>query len=454
MQNNYLKAYTTFILVLLSSSAMAQFNENFDNQGFINNNGTTASETIGNWIFSMDAADFIATPNGNEFLINLNNSGNPNDRCLLLNLNSLDIREFTLKTANGAEFDIESMVFGNATTSGTATSFEFIGFRNGVAVTSSESVNITSSDTDGDIHYNFVATTAGGSYGNLTFQSAYDNVDEIRITANGSTSVEIDDIIASNPACFPNTFSDFDTATAGNLTGLQTDTASTTIDCWDFTVNSNSGVTITLAGGGGPNPGGAGDHQVNLTRAGGNTNPLNSVTFKANDNNAFRLNSVYVRPAFNPSGNPMNIIVSGLLNGNVVTGAEATYTNVSHNQWLLIDVSSNASFNNVDEIRFTQNTTADWAALSIDEIEISQVTLGTNDYNLTNIKLYPNPALNTIQISNLKESQDYKIYNLLGQSVKQGIIENNQAIDISNLVKGLYLLKLKNNTKPLRFIIE
>ena len=210
--------------------------------------------------------------------------------------------------------------------------------------------------------------------------------------------------------------------------------------------------TITLAGGGGPNPGGAGDHQVNLTRAGGNTNPLNSVSFKANDNNAFRLNSVYVRPAFDPSGNPMNIIVRGLLNGNFVAGAEATYTNVSHNQWLLIDVSSNASFNNVDEIRFTQNTTADWAALSIDEIEISQVTLGTNDYKLTNIKLYPNPAKNTIQISNLKESQDYKIYNLLGQSVKQGIIENNQAIDVSNLNNGVYIIKLKNNTISLQFI--
>lgn len=452
MQNNYLKTYATLILVLLSSSVMAQFNENFDNQGFINNNGLTSTENIGEWTFSIDGTDFIATPNGTDLLTNLNNSGDPNDRCLILNNGNSSVRVFTLKTTNGDEFDMTSMAIGLAT--GNATSFEFIGFRDGVAVTTPESINITSSDTDGDIYYNFIATTPGGSYGNLTFQSAYDNIDEIRITANDTASLEMDDIIANSTTCFPNTFSDFDTATAGNLTGLQTDTASTTVDCWDFTVNSNGGVTITLAGGGGPNPGGAGDHQINLTRAGGNTNPLNSVSFKANNNNAFRLNSVYVRPAFDPSGNPMNIIVRGLLNGNFVTGAESTYANITHNQWLLIDVSSNASFNNVDEIRFTQNTTADWAALSIDEIEISQVTLGTNDYNLTNIKLYPNPAQNTIQISNLKASQNYKIYNLLGQSVKQGLIDNNQAIDISNLIKGLYLLKLKNNTKPLRFIKE
>jgi hypothetical protein len=98
-------------------------------------------------------------------------------------------------------------------------------------------------------------------------------------------------------------------------------------------------------------------------------------------------------------------------------------------------------------------------ALSDTEVTVvynESATLGTNDFNLTkaSIKLFPNPAKNTIKVNNLKVSEQYEIYNLLGQSVKEGTIENNQRIDISNLVKGVYLLKLKNNAQTLRFIKE
>ncbi|WP_452218662.1 T9SS type A sorting domain-containing protein [Lacinutrix undariae] len=202
MKKNYILNIKRFSILLIFSSSFisAQVSENFDNLGLVNNNGTTSSEIVGNWTFSMDAPDFIATPNFNEQGQNLNNSGNPNDRCLLMNLNSFSIRVFTLKTTNGDEFNLESMAFGLAVNdSGLATSFEFEAFRNGISVTSPESLNITSSDNVGNVYYNFIATTDGGSYGNITFQSAYDNIDEIRITANGTASIEIDDIIASSP---------------------------------------------------------------------------------------------------------------------------------------------------------------------------------------------------------------------------------------------------------------
>ncbi len=252
--------------------------------------------------------------------------------------------------------------------------------------------------------------------------------------------------------CFPDNFSDFDTATAGNLTGLQTNSATTTVDCWDFTVNSNGGVTITLAGGGGPNPGGAGDHQVNLTRAGGNTNALGSVSFKANDNSAFKLNSLYVRPNFDPSGSPMSLLIIGYRNGNQILDAVAPYSNLTNNQWLLMNLTTNANFNDVDEIRFIQNGIADWAALSIDEIDITPATLGIDDAVLETIGLYPNPAKNHIQITNLKTSENYSIYNLLGQKTMQGKTTPNTFIDISSLAKGMYLLKLENTQNTLRFI--
>ncbi len=83
-----------------------------------------------------------------------------------------------------------------------------------------------------------------------------------------------------------------------------------------------------------------------------------------------------------------------------------------------------------------------------------QGTLGINDFSVldSNAKLFPNPAKNTIQVSNLKTFEHYKIFNLLGQSVKQGVLQNNQNIDINNLDKGVYLIKFKDNATVLRFI--
>lgn len=108
---------------------------------------------------------------------------------------------------------------------------------------------------------------------------------------------------------------------------------------------------------------------------------------------------------------------------------------------------------NVDEIGLWTRALSD---TEVTTVYNENATLGTNDFNLTeaSVKLFPNPAKNTIKVNNLKASEQYEIYNLLGQSVKEGTIENNQRIDISNLVNGVYLLKLKNTTKTLRFIKE
>jgi hypothetical protein len=284
MKKNYILSNKIFAILLIFSPSFlsAQANENFDNQGLVNNNSNTSSEIIGDWTFSMDASNLIATPNFSEQSQNLNNSGNPNDRCLLLNFSSTSIRVFTLKTTNGNEFNLESMAFGLALNgSGFATSFEFEGFKDGVSVVPSESLNITSSDSVGNVYYSFIATTAGGSYGSISFQSTYNNVDEIRITANGVASIEIDDIIASSP------------------------------------------------------------------------------------------------------------------------------------------------------------------------------TLGINNLSLKDKPtiIYPNPSKNSIQLSGLDKNEKYTIYNIIGRQIKNGIIANNDKIDIRNLTNGLYLLKFKNRN-PLKFIKE
>lgn len=65
-----------------------------------------------------------------------------------------------------------------------------------------------------------------------------------------------------------------------------------------------------------------------------------------------------------------------------------------------------------------------------------------------NLKIAPNPVLNTFKIEGFKGSlqdYDFQIFNVLGKMVYQQQKLTNNTLDISTLEKGLYLLKISNN---------
>lgn len=63
------------------------------------------------------------------------------------------------------------------------------------------------------------------------------------------------------------------------------------------------------------------------------------------------------------------------------------------------------------------------------------------------------PSLDFIQISGLKENEKYTIYNILSAEIKNGIISDNEKIDIRYFTNGLYFLKFENGT-VFRFLKE
>lgn len=75
-------------------------------------------------------------------------------------------------------------------------------------------------------------------------------------------------------------------------------------------------------------------------------------------------------------------------------------------------------------------------------------SLNTEDFTaLENFKIFPNPATDTFTISfegQLSKRTDVKIYNTLGQKVRQIQVNSgiNLDLDISNLNSGLYLVKI------------
>lgn len=71
-------------------------------------------------------------------------------------------------------------------------------------------------------------------------------------------------------------------------------------------------------------------------------------------------------------------------------------------------------------------------------------TLNLSEYNLANITLFPNPTTDFIYLTNMKNKENYKIYNMVGSLIMEGQINNK--INVQNLNSGVYLLNIKNTT--------
>lgn len=80
----------------------------------------------------------------------------------------------------------------------------------------------------------------------------------------------------------------------------------------------------------------------------------------------------------------------------------------------------------------------------------------TNDLNLANVEVFPNPAQNEICVSNTSEEASYVIVDASGSTVLNGDHLENSKIDIQKLKSGSYILLLrsKNGWTKASFIKE
>jgi hypothetical protein len=83
---------------------------------------------------------------------------------------------------------------------------------------------------------------------------------------------------------------------------------------------------------------------------------------------------------------------------------------------------------------------------------LSSVTLstGNKDLNTSSITVYPNPFSSKIKLQHNRSSNTpmaYKIYNMQGQLLLNGVVNNNQELALNNLQSGLYYLTLNIDSK-------
>lgn len=85
----------------------------------------------------------------------------------------------------------------------------------------------------------------------------------------------------------------------------------------------------------------------------------------------------------------------------------------------------------------------------------NSIVLSTENFktNSGKVKIFPNPSKDFIQVLGLSETENYEVYSIVGAKVNDGVINNNEKINIQNLTNGFYFFKFKDG-KILKFIKE
>ncbi len=103
----------------------------------------------------------------------------------------------------------------------------------------------------------------------------------------------------------------------------------------------------------------------------------------------------------------------------------------------------------------TQNTIIGFQLINDlinEDITLNLESEGTLESNTT-IKVFPTITNDHLNIKGIIQEQKYKIYSLDGKSVLSGVINNtNQQINVSELTKGLYIIKFTSKSKSFKFI--
>jgi chitodextrinase len=105
----------------------------------------------------------------------------------------------------------------------------------------------------------------------------------------------------------------------------------------------------------------------------------------------------------------------------------------------------------------TFNLSTEWDSYAIDSCGDLGSRNTNNAKGITNnindIKMYPNPAKGDVLNISSADNSNYRIISILGQEIAKGKIENG-IISISNINKGIYLLEVSTDGKPIikRFI--
>lgn len=136
---------------------------------------------------------------------------------------------------------------------------------------------------------------------------------------------------------------------------------------------------------------------------------------------------------------PLPIKVSGAGGQTTYLVLDNTFNHQNFSENIDFNV-TNITFNDENQILAKGSVTKD-SSLAVDDAHQTE-----------NINVYPNPAKSFIKISGLTKSTDYELFSVDGKLIKKGTTKPDSEINISNFVKGIYILKF--NTQNIKIIKE
>lgn len=140
--------------------------------------------------------------------------------------------------------------------------------------------------------------------------------------------------------------------------------------------------------------------------------------------------------------------------GGPTSYTQNTYINTVTDEILAIT----NTFNSVSATHIRMEVLSNFHGLNFTSFsEIAFTTnniLSTNNFsNKKSVKIFPNPSNDFIQVNGINKNEKYSIYDILGAEIKNGMIYNNDLIDIRSFISGLYFLKFENGN-TIKFLKE
>ncbi len=219
---------------------------NFDSGSLVTNDGVT-SATYSGWTFGASSAIDFANASAADLPVLLNQSGG---RSIILNYNGANVTNFYFKSSDGSDFQLNSFKIDNGP-NGASSSLTIAGYRDGALIVAAESVNLTTSDAAGNITYTQQNNAITEYSGLLAFNSAFNNVDEIRFVFGSLVELTVDDIDISAAVVPPTITSATYDASTNSLVVTGTNLTATSgalndIDVSKLTLTGQGGATYTL----------------------------------------------------------------------------------------------------------------------------------------------------------------------------------------------------------------
>ena len=101
---------------------------------------------------------------------------------------------------------------------------------------------------------------------------------------------------------------------------------------------------------------------------------------------------------------------------------------------------------------YEKDNADDSISLILEYVTLPNLSVSMYSNNIL-LSIYPNPTQGQLRITNYELGMgDYTIYNIIGQSIIQGKMQESAIINVESLANGMYFLKIDN--KVMKFVKE